>query len=407
MTWSRRSLLVGLGAVGLGGAGAAGLGYGWWSRAERWCGPPLEPADLDAAIDLGARYLVAAQRPAGDFVYEVDWTTGRESKSDEPIRQAGATWGLATLVAAGHADVLPALDRSLGYWAERTTRTDAAGAAGDARAWVTVGRRRDLGAAALVGLALVDRLGSGLASPAGPTRDQRARDLDGLLASIRAARLPDGGFASAFDPDGAPTGAPNPYADGEALLLAVTAGLALDRPALVAEALGWARVDHQRNVDRPRAAEPDPDTTKGYYQWGSMAWYALAAAGHAPDELGGWLTDLARWMIHDHGTLARTRNTAYAYEGLIPAYAWARDHGDDALAAEIACVANQGLGRLFSWQLGHPRALPALRDAADRPGADRFVGGVQNEAAAPTLRIDVTQHQVHAALLARTHRIVG
>lgn len=391
---NRRRILAGAAA-----AAAIGAVPAWWylrpEPGPAVCdGPLLTRADLDAAVTLAGGYLVAAQRPAGDFVYEVDWRTGVESVGNNAVRQAGSTWGLGLL---HHETRDPAtrvaLDRALAFWRERV------GADGDRR-WVTHGSEKagQTGTVALVGLTLVDRLRApdGLDDTA--QRDLREL-LDGVLRFLRALRLPDGGYATAYDPTtGAPSGRPNPYVDGEVLLLLTQAGIHLELPELVTEALAVAERDYTRNVSEPRAIEADPDTTKGYYQWGSMSWFALASAGHASERLGGWLVELADWMVDVHHTLGRTRNTAYAYEGLLSAYAWARDHDDPVMADKLRCVAHQGLRRLFGWQLGHPLAL------AELAGADpRFLGGVQNEIGDPILRIDVTQHQLHAAMLAREH----
>lgn len=392
MNQTRRAVLAGaVGAATLGGLGVVLVSRRGSLRASGadGCGPALTRSDLDTAIELGADYLVGAMRPDGDFVYEVDWRTGRESREDNVVRQSGATWGLGLLHQDGMQRATAPLDRSLGYWLARMGRE------GD-RAWIRGGRRGQTGALALVGLSLVERLRAPTALEDG-RRAEYEQTLDGIIASILAARLPDGGFASNYDPEtGAFSGAANPYADGEALLLLSKAGIHLGRDALLPEALAVAQRDHQRNVADPLASEPDPDTTKGYYQWGSMSWFELASAGHAPERHGGWLIALAVWMVEVHRTLQRTRNTGYAYEGILSAQAWAARSGDAERSRELACVAHQGLRKLFSWQLGHPLAPEALRTAPEQ-----FRGGVQNTRDEPALRIDVTQHQTHAAVLAR------
>lgn len=393
---SRRAVVAGAAAVvglGLAGAGAVAV-----RRSSGGCGPRLTRADLDAGIALAGRYLVAAQRPAGDFVYEVDWRTGVEGPGANLVRQAGATWGLALLQLDGGdgvAGVAGAVDRSLGYWMSRV-------ASRDGLAWIQGERGGETGMAALVGLALLDRL-SAPEPPSTPDGARYEETLEGILRWLVTLRLPAGGFASAYDNS---TGAiaakskPNPYADGEVLLLLAKAAVERDRADLRELALRYAAEDHERNVAGPLRAEPDPDTTKGYYQWGSMAWSTLAKAGYEADELSRWLVDLAHWMVDVHSTLSRRKNTAYAYEGLISAYDWAAQHGDAETAYKLACVAHQGLRKLSSWQLGHPLALPSLASAAEP-----YLGGVQNAADESLLRIDVTQHQLHALMLARDARV--
>jgi len=334
----------------------------------------LTRADLDVGIELSGRYLLAAQRPGGDFVYEVDWTTGRQSSDDNAVRQAGAAWAMALLYSETHDPAYrDAFDRALAQWSPRSGM---------------------LGAAALTGLSVLERV----AAPGASTALAKARtDLDALCELAEGARLSGGGFANSFDPQTLTCSGPaDPYSSGEALLLLVRTGLQLGVPDRVARALAWAEEDYDLFVAKPLAEEPDPDLTKGYYQWGSMVWFALASAGYAPEVWGRRLVQQALWMVDVHRTLSRTRNTAYAYEGLIPAWEWARRTGDHETAHKLARVVHQGLRKLCSWQLGHPLASAALRSAPQR-----FQGGVQNHATKPELRIDVTGHQLHALVWAR------
>jgi UDP-N-acetylmuramoyl-tripeptide--D-alanyl-D-alanine ligase len=67
-----------------------------------------------------------------------------------------------------------------------------------------------------------------------------------------------------------------------------------------------------------RQKDDDSNTTKGFYQWSSMAYFELATSGWSDvDKYGDWLIELADWMIDVHRTLTRERNTGYAYEGII------------------------------------------------------------------------------------------
>jgi hypothetical protein len=152
------------------------------------------------------------------------------------------------------------------------------------------------------------------------------------------------------------------------------------------------------NIDAALAADPDSDVTKGYYQWSSMAFYELATS-NMPDgaQYGDTVLRLADWMIDEHATLWRLRNTAYAYEGIIHAYALAQQRRDSARAAKYGCVIDVGLSRLLAWQVGGPLASQYANRGKNDPLA---LGGLQNEARDATLRIDVTQHQAHATMLA-------
>jgi UDP-N-acetylmuramoyl-tripeptide--D-alanyl-D-alanine ligase len=110
---------------------------------------------------------------------------------------------------------------------------------------------------------------------------------------------------------------------------------------------------------------------------------------------------LAKWMIDVHQTLQRRRNTGYAYEGIISAYRLAVATGDEAAQQKFRGVCELGLGKLLTWQVGSPVQNAFLRRHA--PGVPYAVGGVLNAADDPWLRIDVTQHQMHAIILARRY----
>jgi UDP-N-acetylmuramoyl-tripeptide--D-alanyl-D-alanine ligase len=253
---------------------------------------------------------------------------------------------------------------------------------------------------ALLALAHIDLLRSGAELPPG-RKAELEQHLSELLTMIRGQRSPEGGFHGHYTMDGVGYGKANPYADGECLLALVKAANHLGRADLLPEAVQWAREDQVRNVQTPRAADPDPDTTKGYYQWVSMAWWELAHSTEADAEpWGEWLMELAVWMIDEHRTLKRQRNTSYAYEGIVPAYAWAKAKGDPR-AAKFRCVIDQGLRKITSWQLGHSLANDFVAKAS--PDDQRAWGGIQNAKNEAPLRIDVTQHQMHAIILARRH----
>jgi UDP-N-acetylmuramoyl-tripeptide--D-alanyl-D-alanine ligase len=100
----------------------------------------------------------------------------------------------------------------------------------------------------------------------------------------------------------------------------------------------------------------------------------------------------------DLQTLKRTRNTAYAYEGIIHAYQLAKLRQDEVHVKKFGAVIESGLTKLTAWQLGHPIANEYIRQA--RTDDLRGLGGIQNHRREPQLRIDVTQHQMHAVTLA-------
>ncbi len=373
-----------------------------WSaaaHAETRCPSALTRAALDESLALGSAFLLNNQRPDGNFHYAYDWRARSDSDDDSPVRQAGAAWGLALILHdGGNPGVAAALDRALDFF-DRHARQNARGA----RYIVYPGAREGaLGTVALVALAHIERLRHSSAQ-----QRARRRVLDGYLDMLLSARRPEGGFHARYDhDDGEPSGEPSAYYDGEALLALVKAARYLGRTDLRQVVLAEADASHQRNVVAALAADPDASTTKGYYQWASLAYYELATWRHtsADPKHGDRLIALAQWMIDVHQTLGRRRNTGYAYEGIIPAWVVASGRGDPRARA-LDCVIGRGLAKLSSWQVG-ARSANGYVAAASRLDR-RALGGVQNHASEPLLRIDVTQHQMHAVILARRHWKTG
>lgn len=372
----------------------------WWRGESGWCGQPLTAEHIEEAIRLGRGHILHNQLPNGAFAYEYDWRTQEYSPGDNEVRQAGTFWGLASAHREQPTpETLAALGRAAAFWHGQEVT------APDGRRWVQYddSRRGPLGTLALVALGHIELLRAAPV-PEAPLPDSldRARlqaSLDGYLLQIVATMREDGLFAGRMDLEtGTPMGSPSPYSDGEALLALVKAARYLDRSDLWPVIERAAEQGYQLNVLRALEKHPDSDTTKGYYQWASMSWYEMLGSGRPGMEVyGDRLLDLAVWMIDTHRTLQRTRNTAYAYEGIVPAYAVAVERGDPR-AAKLGCVVQLGLRKLASWQLGHPLALPYVARA---PAEPRLLGGVQNKHNESLLRIDVVQHQTHAFLLAR------
>jgi UDP-N-acetylmuramoyl-tripeptide--D-alanyl-D-alanine ligase len=231
-----------------------------------------------------------------------------------------------------------------------------------------------------------------------------------------------GTFYSRFDIDGHREGIrPSPYYDGESLLAITKAAkyLGPDYVHLWPIAAGTARSLHQVHVVESLEEDPDSDDTKGVYQWLSMALFELATVtfgdGRGYDlpssieetynapQLGAWLVKMALWMVDVHKTLQKSLNTGYAYEGIVPAWAWAsQDANREDTARKLHCAIEKGLGRLIMWQVGMGEVEKGGEDdeVGEWDGVSGL-GGVQNAEKESGLRIDVTQHQMHATILAR------
>jgi hypothetical protein len=400
----RLKLLIGLGAALL-----LTATFCWWlfgephfvrmaleSPASGRCERELSKQELSRSLDLARRFLLTHQKPAGNFNYEYDYSSKTFSPDDNDVRQAGALWGISLLLHDRHSPELQqAVERGLGFFEEHSRR-----AKGGRRCVVYPGvEQGGTGTIALVALAHIEYL---RALPAG--QDDAARTgyrerLTEYLKQLEAGLREDGVWYGDYDSKNCRVGGePSSYADGEALLALVKAAKYLGYKELEPTILRAAAAGRKRNIEEALAAHPDSDTTKGYYQWSSMAFYEMVTSDLANvQSYGETLLRLADWMIDEHDTLWRFRNTGYAYEGIIHAYAYAKQRGDDARVKKYGCVIDVGLSRLLSWQVGGPRAS----SFANRGKDDRLaLGGILNEARAAPLRIDVTQHQSHATLLA-------
>lgn len=383
----------------------------WWWRGERFyvrwllespsagrCQKHLNRATLDASIQLGTRFLLAHQKPAGNFDYEFDWKAQELSQDDQETRQAGALWGLTLLYQDDkRPELAAAIERALAFFDENSRR------AKGGRCLVYPGSSAGrAGTTALMALSLIEYL---RAAPdlASDKRAQLQTRLDEYLKTLLRGVHPSGLWYSEYNVKNCkPYGEPSSYSDGEALLALVKAAKYLDRKDLLPDIMAAAAAGKKVNVDEALARDADSDVTKGYYQWSTMAFYELATS-EFPDVAvyGDTVLRLADWMIDDHNVLTRTRNTGYAYEGIIHAYALAKQRRDSVRVAKYGCVIDLGLEHIMSWQVGGP---VTNRFTATASHDDiRALGGVQNAAFEPALRVDVTQHQMHATLLARRY----
>lgn len=354
---------------------------------------------LKRSLALETRFLLKHQRPEGNFDYEYDFASKRLSNEDNEVRQAGALWGLVLAYANDPGQALgpqlqAGIERGLAFFAAHSQSRK--GRLCVAYPGAELG---STGTVALVALSYVDYLRAG---PPGLAEEQLARhraQLKGYLRYLERSLRPDGLWHSQYSTKNcSPSGAASPYADGEALLALVKAAKYLGFSELEPTLLRAAEAGRELNIDAALASEPDSDITKGYYQWSSMAFFELSTSSMPQASgYGDTVLRLADWMIDEHGTLWRLRNTGYAYEGIIYAYTLAVQRKDSARIAKYGCVIDVGMNRLLSWQVGGPLASSFANRGKDDPLA---LGGVQNEAREAALRIDVTQHQAHATMLA-------
>ena len=389
--------------------------YPRWLRqhvaALYWVRPLLErrrmsPAILAQSLDRGRAFLLRNQRDRGNFNYQLDLIGGQHSGRDNSVRQAGTLWSLASLYRQrpNTQQLRAAVRRGLRFFFDRSQPGPQSGSL----AIVYPGEQLSkTGTVALVTLAIVEYLRANPAADhAKPDAAALRAKLDGYLAYLGYMQERASGphFAQAWSPEHQRVDASSsPYADGEALLALVKAAKYLGRRRLipiiesVAPRLAWFYTVGCWRTHR------DSKTTKGFFQWGSMAFWEHQDAGwkHAA-LLGDAVLALSHWMIWVHQTLQRPGNTAYAYEGIIHAYQIARARKLFGAARMLAATIDRGLYKLTSWQVGGPLAQENTFLASQRELPPMAVGGVLNAQNAPLLRIDVTQHQMHAVQLALT-----
>ena len=360
----------------------------------------LDRKILDNSLELGRGFLLSHQKEAGNFSYEYDWINRTFSRGDNQVRQAGAAWGIALIYQDSPDDVTEkAIRKAIRFFRERS-KVRSTGS----RYVVYPGESSgSTGTVALCALTLIDFLrGTGERLTQEEYGEYR-KLLDEYLQFLVEARDSSGLWHRSFlFLNGSPYGASSPYFDGESLLALVKAAKYLNREDLVPTILDSAQKGYWNNVVLALKKDRDSPVTKGYFQWASMSYHELANSDWKDTrKYGERLMELSHWMIDVHRTLNRTRNTAYAYEGIIPAYDWARKSGKTAEAEKFRQTIEQGLGKLCTWQVGSPWANAYIKShPTDDPLA---IGGVQNHASEPLLRIDVTQHQMHAVILARRY----
>jgi UDP-N-acetylmuramoyl-tripeptide--D-alanyl-D-alanine ligase len=364
----------------------------------------IDEATLGESLRLGTQFLVENQTPLGRFDYQYDFVSRKLDSSDNQVRQAGALWGLALL----HLDrptlaTQEAIRRGLDFFLANTRREE------DMAYIVYPGSSVcKTGTVALVALSVIDFLRTEPLerSPEGEVwRTTLRQHLNEYLAFLEFMRLKDRRFARSYRWSHSTRDRKHsPYYDGEALLCMTKAARYHGHDHLVPLIEQSAVVMAKTYTADAWRRDPDSDLTKGFFQWGCMALCEYHQSGwEEADLMADCVLALSWWMIHTHDTLDRTRNTAYAHEGLIQGYLVAEQRGNKLAACFLAQAIDAGLSKLTAWQVGGP--LCETNEFLSRyPTNDpRAVGGVMNHRARPALRIDVAQHQMHAVALALKH----
>jgi hypothetical protein len=375
-----------------------------WAVLTAWClsggqaaSEPVTRAMLDESLALGRQYLLANQLPTGLFRYNVNFLTGEEASDQNAVRQAGALWGLAAMHQdRPSAETRAAVLRGLAFFSDHSQRTPAGGRF----VRFPLDSSGDSGVVALVALALIDFLRAEPVNEHAPLRQQ----LDEYLSFLQRLERPDhrffGQYLSLSSGNG--WGEPSPYFDGEILLALVKAARYCQHDELQPLILRAAEASYAAYAHEAIKEGRDETATKSYFQWACLS-YAELHGSQWPDtqKYAQRAIELAHWMIDVHRTLERPRNTGYAYEGIISAYVLAQSIHDAPAQAKFRRVIEIGLAKLSTWQVGSKQANAYLRGQPDFQAS--CIGGVLGAVDDPWLRIDTTQHQMHAVLLARKY----
>jgi len=370
-----------------------------WQKPEFT--PLLDANTLEASIAKARTFLLDNQYPEGNFHYEYDFVTKRQSRRDNEVRQAGALWGLSLLHIDQPTDrSRAALDKGLDFFIRRSRP---AGNDGLVPLYSRSGRT-GTGTVALVALAITEYLRKDVEIPEARRR-MLTDKLRGYLDFLKAQQFPDGTFSAGyFIASNKRTIERSCYADGEALLAFCKAARYLGRIDLLPRIEAASGTMIKRYVLDALSVDPDPAETKQFYQWGTMSLWECFDAGWSHGEAcADTAMIMAWWMIHAHRTLDRTRNTGYAHEGLVHAYRIAAARRHEAAMAELQFVIDRGLRKLMTWQVGGPLAEQNSYLRLHPTKDPLALGGIMNASDEPLLRIDVTQHQSHAMLLALRH----
>jgi len=367
---------------------------------------------LEETRKLGCAFLTKWQLPEGNFRYMYDWVDKTWVEDDHQVRQAGSLWGAGTCYRhAPTPEMKAVLDKGLAFWFERTMPGPVDGTL---MMKYPGAQTLDSGTVALVALAMIEYLKSDAPMEEAYRADLDAK-LDGYLKFLQHLQRKNGHISDRWDHrTNKRRERSSPYYDGESLLAMTKAARQLGKDYLVPTIEKAAPAMAETYTVKSWKSDRDSNQTKGFFQWGSMSYAEYYEAGWKDKELYGDVAQsLGWWMIHTHRTLSRRRNHAYAIEGLLANWRIANMRGDIPAQTDLLYTADRSLHKLFQWQIGGPLAPKNswLKDQGkDDPMA---VGGIMN-ARKPSgadvkkdvshqLRIDVTQHQMHATTMALEH----
>jgi hypothetical protein len=358
----------------------------------------IDPKVLETSLDEARVFLIANQKPEGNFNYDYDWVLKKTDEKDNQVRQAGALWGLALLYQRSpSSDLKNGIEKGFDYFFRISVPGPEKGSLAIAYENYDY---TSVGTVALLGLAIIDYLRSN--PPI--SEDDRTKiemKLDGYLKFLVAMQNDNGHFYSKFILESKEKiEKPVPFYDGEGLLCLVKAAKYMNNTELIPviqKLLPALTCDY---VNPVLAGVLKSDETKEFYQWGSMAWGETRDTGWVdPKQMDSVMLVLAYWQIHVRDILEVRANTGYAIEGLVPAYEAAKELKNKNAAKDIRWTVNEMIKNLLRYQVEGPLAPEGLVSAQNTEADSLAKGGFINAAGETKLRIDVTQHMAHAILM--------
>jgi len=352
---------------------------------------------------LGSKYIINNQKTDGNFNYEYNFVNNEVTGIDNQVRQAGGLWALALMYAYDQNDkTKKALDKALTFFVNNT---------------VTGSRQKNLvisypgdyisntNTIAIVSLALIDYLTlekKGIIKLNSEYKQKLNKYLNGYINHLKSIRLDNKHFSSHYNlKNQTHVDKFDPYSDGETLLAFIKAAKYLGHAELIPIIEESAIVMAKYYTYDQWVNDYNSRKTKGFFQWSCMSFWEYQDAGWKDSEFyRQYVLSLAWWMINIHKTLYRTANTAYVYEGIIPALLIARDEKMKNVISDLEYTIDRALYKLASWQVGGPLQSENLFLLNNPTINDKAIGGIMNYKNRPVLRIDVTQHQMHAVIWA-------
>jgi len=367
-----------------------------WTRKRKK--PPLTRSMLVTSVEGARAYLLNHQKPEGNFNYAYDIVLNQVSEADNPVRQAGALWALASLCRdRPTSETRHAAIRGLDFFFRWSKPVPSGHIAPTYPGTQTV----KTGMVALTCLAITDFCRGQKTYVTKPGLGLYKSWLRQYLGHLESMELDNGSWGSQYlielrerDPE------PSAYYDGECLLAYCRAARYMGFTDLIPKIEKIARQLAERYTVEAWDEDFDSDEAKAFLHWGCMAFAEYAEAGWKDaDLMGEAALALVWWAVHGHYVHLRKGNTAYAVEGMMAAYRIAQLRNDRETMARLRTLASDMLQHLLSMQVGSPlqdKNLPA----SERKSSKWAHGGVVMERGSGMIRIDVVQHQLNASLMA-------